>query len=140
MTLHVPYTHQCPDCGAFYIPYGDVTCPRCGRWEPERFDFIPRAADSVLFNLQRYGSYEPAAWWVGGLGDHLLSLLFSILERHRRDPSRPFAAVARAAVEAMDWGDQAYVKEHFYGIAVRVYEEIERRAAGSGPPEGAGGV
>jgi hypothetical protein len=39
MTLHIHYTHQCPSCGAYYIPCDkNVPCPRCGVVEQERFD------------------------------------------------------------------------------------------------------
>ncbi|MGB9877236.1 MAG: hypothetical protein ACPLPS_05670 [bacterium] len=62
MTLHIHYDHQCPNCGAFYIPYEDVPCPNCGLMEEERFDFIPQAVESLLYNLHRYGSYFPPAF------------------------------------------------------------------------------
>ncbi|WXG46619.1 MAG: hypothetical protein WED05_08190 [Candidatus Atabeyarchaeum deiterrae] len=62
MTLHINYDHQCPKCEAYYIPYDDVPCPRCGLVEKERFDHITRATRSLLFNLDNYGSYVPPAW------------------------------------------------------------------------------
>jgi hypothetical protein len=81
MTVHDNYTHQCPKCEAYYIPYDDVPCPRCGLVETERYDFIPIALASVRWNIEMYGFYVPGAWFVGGLGDHLLLILFHIFER-----------------------------------------------------------
>jgi hypothetical protein len=124
MTLHITYNHQCPKCNAFYIPYGDAPCPNCGLLEPERFDFIPRAANSAMFNLRRHNSYAPAVWYVGTFGDHILGLLFPMLDQHRQDPSRPFTTIAREAVERMNFEEQVYLKEHLYNIAIRVYDEI----------------
>ena len=126
MTLHIQYDHECRHCGAYCIPYDKVPCPRCGRMERKRFDFIPQAAQSALFNLRSQGCYVPAAWWVGSFADHLLLLLFRMLERHREDASRPFEVVAREEVERMEWGEQEYGKEHLYAMALRVYEEIGR--------------
>jgi uncharacterized Zn finger protein (UPF0148 family) len=64
LTLHIFYTHQCHKCGAFYIPYDkDVPCPNCGLVEKERFDYIPRATESLNFNLKEYGRYIPPAWY-----------------------------------------------------------------------------
>ena len=130
MSLHIPYTHQCPQCSAFYIPYDEtVRCPRCGAQEDksEVFEaFIRQAAHSAEFNLNSLGSYIPPAWWVGTFGDHILHLLFKILEAHRiTEGSKPFAEVARQAVDQMDWGNQEYVREHLYQIALRVHEQVE---------------
>ena len=86
MTLHVHYDHQCPNCMAYYIPYDkDVPCPCCGFVEQERFDFIPQAAMSAHYNLETQGSYVPGAWYTGSLGDHILSLLFPLLEKYRTE-------------------------------------------------------
>ncbi len=45
----------------------------------------------------------------------------------------PFSALWQAAVARIQ-GDQCYAKEHVFGIAVRVYEEIRKctSAAGQG--------
>jgi len=126
MTLHINYDHECQHCSAHYIPYDQVPCPRCGQMEQKRFDFVPQAAQSALFNLRSQGCYVPAAWWVSSFADHLLMLLFGMLERHREEPSRPFEVVAREAVERMEWGEQEYGKDHLYAMALRVYEEIGR--------------
>ena len=125
MTMHITYDHQCAKCGAFYIPYDEVPCPNCGLIESERFDFIPQAADSAMFNLEEYQSYVPPAWWTGSYGDHILSLLFSILEQQREEPDKPFPSIARSFVDEVEWGDQGYGKEHLYNIAIRVHEQIE---------------
>jgi hypothetical protein len=51
MTVHASYTHQCPACEAFYIPFDDVPCPHCGLVEQERDDFIRLAVTSVRWNI-----------------------------------------------------------------------------------------
>ena len=131
MSLHIPYTHQCPKCSAFYIPYAeDVCCPSCGVQEDksEVFDtFIQQAANSAEFNFNSHGSYIPPAWWVGTFGDHILSLLFGILEQHRTtENSESFADVARRMVDKIEWSDQEYTREHLYQIALKVQEQIEQ--------------
>src|ERR1700732_5404702 len=93
MTVHDSYTHVCSQCAAYYIPFDkDVPCPRCGLVEQERYDFISTAVCSVRWNIQMYGSYVPGAWFVGGLGDHLLLILFYIFERWSKHLERGFAA------------------------------------------------
>jgi hypothetical protein len=125
MTLHVVYTHQCGACQAFYIPYDDVPCPRCGQTEAERFDYIPQAAASMRYNKETGGSYTPPAWWVSSLGDHILSLLFALFdgfsERHQH---RSFDEYLSARLNEMTWGDQEYLKGHLEGIARRVRQEL----------------
>jgi rubredoxin len=131
MTLHIYSDHRCSQCEARYVPYDKaVPCPRCGLVEESRFDFVPRAVSSARINLREQGSYQPAAWAVSCYADHLMMLLFMILERHRKGvPRRPFDEVARECVETMDWGDQPYGKQHLYGMALRVHEELERLRA-----------
>jgi len=131
MTWHIHYDHQCSKCEAHYVPFDDVEpCPQCGEVEAERFDFIPQAAGSALSNTHGDGSYMPGAWFVGSLGDHLLHLLFAILEKHRTsDGSVPFDALARSFVDKMEWGDQEYMRDHLFRMSVRVFEEIEKRQA-----------
>jgi hypothetical protein len=95
--------------------------------EKERFDFIPLAVDSALFNLER-GSYLPPAWWVGTYGDHVLKLVFEMLELHRiNDKGEDFETIARSYVDRAKWGDQPYAKEHVFRIACRISEEIKKR-------------
>jgi hypothetical protein len=126
MTLHVHYDHQCPKCNAYYIPYDlDVPCPNCGLVEQERFDFIPEAVGSSRFNLNTRGSYVPGAWYTGSLADHILWLLFGLLEEQRKEPDgQSFNGMAHKALKHMNWGNQAYLRDHVWAIAVRVYEEL----------------
>jgi hypothetical protein len=125
MTMHVVYSHECPGCKAYYIPYdADVPCPRCGAVEEERFDYVPQAAASMRFNRENYGSYTPGAWWVGSLGDHVLRLLFGLFDAYEGQPERPFAQYLDQRLAAMEWGDQAYLRDHLRGIALRVAEEL----------------
>lgn len=135
MTLHIDYTHQCGQCEAYYIPFeAAVVCPKCGADEDEVFTaFISEAAHSARFNLQR-GSFVPGAWWVGSFADHILRLLFNILEKHREQENAlesagapvPFEPVARAIVDRIDFGKQEYLREHLYQIALRVRAEMDK--------------
>jgi hypothetical protein len=126
MTVHASYTHQCPACEAFYIPFDDVPCPRCGLVEKERDDFIPLAVTSVRWNIEMYGSYVPGAWFIGGLGDHLLWIVFHIFESWRNHPDSGFSDAVERELSSRDWGDQAYLKDHVAMMAQRIYEEIQR--------------
>jgi hypothetical protein len=95
--------------------------------ETERFDYITRAVASAQLNLQMQGSYIPGAWWIGSLGDHILSILFRLLEHHRLIPAgQTFAHMTRASLDRAEWGAQEYLREHVYGIAMRVYAELLR--------------
>lgn len=124
VTLHIKYNHQCPRCEAYYIPYDDdVPCPRCGLLEGERFDFIPQAVESMLFNKAE-GSYTPAAWWVGSLADHILRLLFPLFDAFDEEKPEDFRAFATEWFDQMEWGDQQYLKNHVLGIAVRIHEVL----------------
>ena len=125
MTMHVVYSHQCANCKAYYIPYdADVPCPRCGRVEAERFDYIPQAAASMRFNRESYGSYTPGAWWVGSLGDHILRLLFGLFDAHAAPPGQPFEQFLDQRLAQMEWDDQEYMRDHLRGIALRVAGEL----------------
>lgn len=128
MTLHVVYNHQCPSCQAYYIPYDErVPCPRCGLIEEERYDYIPQAAASMRYNHRTGGSYTPGAWWVGSLGDHILSLLFGLFDGYEeRKGAVGFEEYLVDRLLAMQWGEQEYLREHIHGIALRVREELGR--------------
>ncbi|MBC7328060.1 hypothetical protein H5T87_08095 [bacterium] len=127
MTLHIHYDHQCGGCGAYYIPYEDVVCPNCGLYEEERYDFIPEAADSLLFNLERYSSFLPPAWAITSLADHILRILFIVFEGFRRSGEEDFSQFSKGLLEQGDWGEQPYLKDHIYLISLRVKEEIDKR-------------
>ena len=128
MTLHIIYDHRCPKCGAYYIPYDEnVPCPNCGIVEDERFDYIPNAVESILFNLKAYGSYIPPVWSTGSLGDNTLSILFDILEQFRKSKEMDFDTFVKGILPKMGWGDQKYFGKHVYSIAVRIHEEIKKR-------------
>jgi hypothetical protein len=126
MTMHVVYTHECGTCKAYYIPYdSDVPCPRCGAVEQERFDYIPQAVTSMQVNKTSGGTYTPGAWWVGSLGDHILSVLFGLFDRYESQQGQmPFELFIENALEGMTWGDQDYLRPHFRGIALRVREGL----------------
>lgn len=125
MTLHVVYSHECPNCKAYYIPYDtDVPCPKCGTVEEERFDYIPQAAASMRYNMESYGSYTPGAWWVGSLGDHILRLMFGIFDAYKAEKEKAFEQFLDQRLAQMEWGDQEYMRAHLRGIALRVRQEL----------------
>jgi len=128
MTLHIVYDHQCPRCDAFYIPYDEaVPCPNCGEIEETRFDYISRAVASLEYNMKMTGSYMPAAWWVGSLGDHILYVLFQLLDRYRKEGAKSdFATFADDVLAAYQWGEQKYMMRHIYTIALRVHTMLPR--------------
>lgn len=127
MTLHVVYDHECEACGAFYIPYDDdVPCPKCSLVEANRYDFIPEAVDSLKFNKSQ-GSYRPPAWLVGSLGDHILNLLFGLLDTYEEEKPDSFREFITSKLIQMDFGDQEYLRNHLLGIAMRVHEELKKR-------------
>lgn len=126
MTMHVVYSHECPNCKAYYIPYdADVPCPRCGEVEEERFDYIPQAAMSMQYNKRGGGTYTPGAWWVGSLGDHILHLLFGIFDAYEANKGEAgFEQFLDQRLAQMQWGDQEYLGKHLRGIALRVRQEL----------------
>jgi hypothetical protein len=126
MTMHVVYSHECPNCKAYYIPYDDaVPCPRCGTVEEERFNYIPQAAASMNVNKTSGGSYTPGAWWVGSLGDHILMLLFGLFDAYEAQQSpTTFEQFIDQRLAQMEWGDQEYMRDHLRGIAIRVRQEL----------------
>ena len=132
MTLHVVYSYNCPQCDAHYIPYAaDVVCPRCGSPSTETFDYIPQAAQSIAYNLGRYGTYIPPAWWVGSLGDHILHTLFPVFETFRLQTMTDFSAFAATYLSGLNWGDQLYLRDHVITIAVLVHDEMQRQSKDS---------
>jgi hypothetical protein len=130
MSYHVDYSHVCPTCGAYYIPYDEnIPCPRCGVVETERFDFIREATASASVNMQEFASFVRPAWWVGSFADHILQILFFVLEHHRQQtPVRNFSEVAQEALTHMEWGDQVYLRDHIHAIACRVREQLDADA------------
>jgi hypothetical protein len=142
-TLHVNYDHQCPQCDASYIPYiwkdQIAPCPNCGLLEVVGFDFIPLAAESAGSNLKNEGSYIPGGWLDNSLGDHILYILFDILEEDRKNPDiGGFDVTAKKMLSELDFGDQEYLRNHDYEIAVCVHQMLNADAAkigGSVVPE-----
>jgi hypothetical protein len=130
MSLHVRYEHQCPSCAAHYIPYDyDVPCPKCGTVETGRFDFIPKAAASASLNAMRAGCYVPPAWYVSGLADHILWIVFSVLEEHRTNADgQGIAEFATEMLGRMQWGEQIYLRDHVQGIVCRVRQQLDKPA------------
>ncbi len=126
MTLHVVYSHECSECHAYYIPYdADVPCPKCGQVEGERFDYIPQAVESMKYNKDCGGSYTPGAWWVGSLGDHVLHVLFGVFDAYEAQRGDvPFEKFVHSTLHHMQWGDQEYLRDHLYGIALRIREGL----------------
>jgi hypothetical protein len=128
MTLHISYRHKCAQCDTEYIPFDtDVPCPKCGLVESERYDFIGAAAESTLYNLERYGSYQPWAWSELTFGDRILTRVFLLLQAdHAAGGSPPFESrVDTWANTTMDWGDSGYLAPYFSRVCLRVFSELE---------------
>ncbi|RMF94709.1 MAG: TFIIB-type zinc ribbon-containing protein [Candidatus Schekmanbacteria bacterium] len=127
MTLHIHYTYQCPNCDAYYIPYSkDILCPKCGSKSEEIFDYITEALNSMHFNLEAYGKFTPPAWYVGSLGDHILSLLFPIFDHYENHPNgKSFELVSKNILESMNWADQLYLLPHVHQIALEIYGKLQ---------------
>ena len=80
---------------------------------------------SARFNEQNYGSYIPPAWGTGSFADHLLMLVFQVLDYYESGPMGwAFSEAASAAVGQMDWGDQDYLERYVHSVACRVYEGL----------------
>lgn len=127
MTLHIDYNHTCGNCEAYYIPYDqDVPCPNCNTVEEERFDFITKAAGSMLYNKHTNGTYTPGAWWVGSLADHILRILFMLFDNYEsdKDANTTIENYASEWLSGCTWGEQGYLEKHVLGMAVRVAEEL----------------
>ena len=129
MTLHIHYDHSCSNCEAYYIPYDEnIPCPNCNLVEEERFDFIPRAVESMQFNKMNGGSYTPGAWLVDSLGDHILKLLFDLFDSYEESQERDLSIDSYASkwLSKLNWGEQAYLEKHLYSIATRIGKIIYR--------------
>ena len=139
MTLHIHYDHECPECGADYIPYDtDVPCPRCGLHEEERFaDFVSQAADSACYNADCGGSYMPMAWGCFSLADSTLMFLFQMFDGYTaHGEGQTFDDFAREFIRDSTFEDSEYLRDYMHPLATRVYAEVERQRAKEGEGQG----
>ena len=96
--------------------------------EEERFhDFVPRAAASARYNLQRGGRYVPPAWGAFSFADNILYILFEVLEAYRKhEGEQPFEAVAADFLGRSHFQDNAgYLRGYLLPLACRVHEELQ---------------
>jgi len=125
MTLHINYDHQCASCSAEYVPYDEkILCPNCGNFEPDRYDFIPEAIESLKFNRSA-GSYIPGAWLVESISDHILNLLFYLFAAHEKSESEDFRHFSVDWLSSLDWEDQDYLCGYMIQLAARVYTALD---------------
>jgi hypothetical protein len=127
MTLHIDYDHSCSNCKAHYIPYDEnVPCPNCKIVEEERFDFIPEAVMSMVFNKVDDGFFTPVAWWIGSFADHILMLLFQLFDSYesQQDNKLQIEDFASTWLSDIDWEDHPYLQDHVYSIVMRVAKEL----------------
>ena len=129
MTLHYRYDHRCPKCYADYIPFDHISCPNCGYIEEERFDFIPLATASMIYNLQNYGRCMPLFWAVSTFTDEILQILFVLFDKLDKDNSDRFREFVHENLLKINWGDRQYLRAHVEDIAVAVCDELKRRHA-----------
>ncbi len=126
MTLHATYEHACPRCAAYYIPYAlGVACPRCGLVEDEKTDFLDCAVASCRHNISAEGSYVPGSWQVPSFGDHVLWVVFHVLDAHREHPTATFEESAQLVLGSMEWGEQEYLMDHILHIAIAIHSALE---------------
>ena len=126
MSLHLFYNHKCPSCHAAYFPYDDVPCPKCGKKEKERYDFVTAAIESMRLNKRMEGSYTPPAWALPSFGDRILLLLFNLFDDYEAQKSKQFKRFATRFLKGKDWKDKPYLHDHVLGIAVRIHEQMQR--------------
>jgi hypothetical protein len=53
--------------------------------------------------------------------------LFVLFECFRKSQDKDFDSFAKNALSQIDWGEEEFLETHYYSIAIRIYEEIERR-------------
>ncbi|MCB4791086.1 MAG: hypothetical protein LHV68_04280 [Elusimicrobia bacterium] len=105
MTLHTYgnwySNYKCPSCSSFYIPYNKkISCPKCSKQEEKENDFIKIASASLQFNLKKYNSYAPTAWYTGCFSDHVMNLLFGIFEGYREKKNEiPFVEFVKEWID-----------------------------------------
>lgn len=65
MTLHINYDYKCTKWGEFYVPYKKaIPSPKCVNITDEYIDIIKKAVNSINYNLERYRTDLPGAWWI----------------------------------------------------------------------------
>lgn len=71
MTLHSKVNYQCKFCDTFFVPIPEApNCPNCNIKSGQVFDdFVQDTLSSVLFNLGKFHSVMPPAWYRGTIGD-----------------------------------------------------------------------
>jgi hypothetical protein len=75
--------------------------PSAVKSSPSVSTLFPRQPANM--NLMNGGHYVPVAWWVGSLGDHILTIIFGLLDEHREDTAqRAFPVIAVEALARME--------------------------------------
>ena len=80
----------------------------------------------MRFNKIEGGSYVPTAWATTSFGDHILTLLFSLYFSYEYYKPTNFREFAESHLSETNWGDTEYLKDHVFGIALRVHEELTK--------------
>ena len=127
MTLHISYDHECPECGASYVPYGkEVCCPRCGLFEQERFEtFIQLTTKSALYNFQYRRRFTPIAWAACSLGDTLLYFLFTLLDSYlEKMDGNTVETFSEKYVASADFNGTEYLREYVVILACEVQKNV----------------
>jgi hypothetical protein len=126
MTFHLfsGDTYQCGECGAYFIPFSaGLPCPKCAAPAAEFQDFIPEAAAGLMIHKQEYGRYEPGAYFVGGLPEHIFLILTRVFDAG--DGSEEFRSAVEHYLDSCNFGDQAYMRPHIQEIAIRVRQQMD---------------
>lgn len=126
MSIHIMIDHKCSKCQAYYIPYEKgIVCPRCGLEEESGYGLILQLVTSAKYQKRTTGHYSPMAWWIGSFGDYVAVLVFEMLDKYSNQDQKEFKEIAREFCDERDWKDEAYMKEHIFEIACRVFKEME---------------
>lgn len=127
MSLHIMYNHQCPKCGAYYIPYKeDTPCPKCGFVEGDKVDIVSEIVNSANYQMICNGFYTPLVWYIGSFGDHVASLIFEVLDKFYQQDKKSFDEVSFEYFNDGEWGKQLYLKGHIIDLSKEAYKQIEK--------------
>ena len=81
MTLHSKVDYKCKFCETAFVPIPESPhCPKCKRKSRKVFpNFVRETLGSTLFNLSKYHSVFPPAWYTGTIGDYYYRNAFAFL-------------------------------------------------------------
>jgi hypothetical protein len=134
MTYHirVPET-QCKKCSVLVIPFRkNFCCPNCGEPIDDYYDFIPEIVGSMLYHKERYGSFNPPAWFKGSLAEEIQGIVFKLFDSlEQKKPADPATFLVGRLNEA-DWGDDTF-RKYIQEIVLAVYDNYRNNTKFTNP-------